>query len=56
MKLPPYKRGTEGATTAVVAPSGGCSGGFWRLELTTPRRSAPPPLLRGNIFIESLFE
>jgi hypothetical protein len=43
---PTYQRGKK------AKPSGGCGDRFGKADRTTPWRFAPPPLLRGNIFIK----
>ena len=46
MKIPLTKGGKK------AKPSGGCGDRFGKADRTTPWRFAPPPLLRGNIFIK----
>ena len=46
---PLYKRGKEGETAAVVAPSGGCLNGFQRPERQPPGASRLPWPSHGNV-------
>jgi hypothetical protein len=52
-EIPLTKGGKKAKRQRSLRLQGGYLDGFWRLEQTTPWRPAPPPLLRGSIFIRT---